>query len=333
MARVLVIGVGQIGSELGPALAAQGDDVVLADFLAPEETAGWPVLEAALGAEGVRKRWQRLDVLDTTALTSLLRDFRPDVTYHMAALLSARGEKDPDLCWRMNVDSTRHVVATLAGFGGPVQPKLIVPSSIAAFGPLPGEPTPAVTPDLYPMLPTSMYGITKVVGELLGSYAAAKQGVDFRGVRFPGLLNTAPPGGGSSDFANLMYFAAAAGKSEVQVFCRPDTTIPFMYMPDAVRALIELAAAPADRLSRRTYNVAAMSPSAGDIAASLRARVGRFDVGYVPDFRQAILDSWPHALDDAPARADWGWAPRWDLAAMTDHLLGELGWAGAPAAR
>jgi threonine 3-dehydrogenase len=179
------------------------------------------------------------------------------------------------------------------------------------------------------MLPTSMYGITKVVGELLGSYAAAKQNVDFRGLRFPGLLNTAPPGGGSSDFANLMYFAAAGGKDAVEVFCRPDTTIPFMYMPDAVRALVELADAPAEKLTRRTYNVAAMSPSAGDIAAALRARVGRFEVSYVPDFRQAILDSWPRALEDAPARADWGWAPRWDLDAMTDDLLAQLGWAGA----
>lgn len=325
MARVLVIGVGQIGSELGPALVARGDEVVLADYLAPEQTAGWDVLSGALGADGVRSRWQRLDVLDHAALSRILAEVRPDVTYHMAALLSARGEKDPDLCWRMNVDSTRHVIATLAGFGG--NPKLVVPSSIAAFGPLPGQgEAPAVTPDVYPMLPTSMYGITKVVGELLGSYAAAKQGVDFRGVRFPGLLNTAPPGGGSSDFANLMYFAGAAGKHDVEVFCRPDTTIPFMYMPDAVRALLELADAPAERLSRRTYNVAAMSPSAADIAASIGSRVGPFDVRYVPDFRQAILDSWPRALDDAPARADWGWAPRWDLDAMTDDLLRELGW-------
>src|SRR5688572_22851134 len=129
MARVLVIGVGQIGSELGPALVARGDEVVLADFRAPEETAGWSVLVNALGEEGVRRRWQRLDVLDTGALTALLRDLRPDVTYHMAALLSARGEKDPDLCWRMNVDSTRHVIATLSAMGG--DRRLVVPSSIA----------------------------------------------------------------------------------------------------------------------------------------------------------------------------------------------------------
>jgi threonine 3-dehydrogenase len=327
MARALVIGVGQIGSELGPALVERGDDVVLADFLPPEETAGWDVLQKALGPDGVRKRWRRLDVLDSAALVGLLEELRPDTTYHMAALLSARGEKDPDLCWRMNVDSTRLVISTLSKMGG--TRKLLVPSSIAAFGPLPGQPTPDVTPDLYPMLPTSMYGITKVVGELLGSYAAAKQNVDFRGLRFPGLLNTAPPGGGSSDFANLMYFAAAGGKDACEVFCRPDTTIPFMYMPDAVRALVELADAPAEKLTRRTYNVAAMSPSAGDIAAALRARVGRFEVSYVPDFRQAILDSWPRALEDAPARADWGWAPRWDLDAMTDDLLAQLGWAGA----
>lgn len=325
MARALVIGVGQIGSELGPALVARGDDVVLADYLPPEETAGWDVLSKALGADGVRRRWRRIDVLDQAALVALIEEVRPDVTYHMAALLSARGERDPDLCWRMNVDSTRLVIATLVKMGG--DRKLLVPSSIAAFGPLPpSEPAPDVTPDLYPMRPTSMYGITKVVGELLGEYAAAKQGVDFRAVRFPGLLNTAPPGGGSSDFANLLYFAAAAKKPAVEVFCRPDTTIPFMYMPDAVRALIELADAPAEKLTRRTYNVAAMSPSAADIADALRARVGKLDVAYVPDYRQAILDSWPRALEDAPARRDWGWAPRWDLDAMTNDLLAQLGW-------
>lgn len=329
MARALVIGVGQIGSELGPALVERGDDVVLADFRPPEETAGWDVLRAALGEDGVRKRWRRLDVLDTPALIALIDEIDPDVTYHMAALLSATGEKNPDLCWRMNVDSTRVVMSTLSrlGAGGPAR-KLIVPSSIAAFGPLPDAPIPDATPDVYPMLPTSMYGITKVVGELIGSYAAAKQHVDFRGLRFPGLLNTAPPGGGSSDFANLMYFAAAAGKHDVEVFCRPDTRIPFMYMPDAVRSLIELSEAPAERLTRRTYNIAAMSPSAADIAAALSRRVGPFDVRYVPDFRQAILDSWPRALEDAPARADWGWAPRWDLDAMTDDLLKQLGWKG-----
>ncbi len=327
MERVLVIGVGQIGSELGPALVARGDDVLLADYRPPEETAGWEYLRAHLGEDEVRRRWRLIDVMDVRALVGLLDEARPDVTYHMAALLSARGERDPDLCWRMNVDSTRTVLSTLSRRGDGA--RLIVPSSIAAFGPLPGvsEP-PSVTPDVYPMLPTSMYGITKVVGELLGSYAAARQGVDFRGLRFPGLLNTTPPGGGSSDFANLMYFAAAEGRRDVEVFCRADTTIPFMYMPDAVRSLIELSDAPAARLTRRTYNVAAMSPSAGDIADALRRRVGAFDVRYVPDFRQAILDSWPRALDDAPARADWGWAPRWDLDAMTDDLLGQLGWAG-----
>jgi threonine 3-dehydrogenase len=326
LARVLVIGVGQIGSELGPALVEQGHEVVLADRLPPEETAGWDVLQKGLGADGVRKRWHRLDVSDTPALTGLLRELRPDVTYHLAALLSATGEKNPDLCWRINVDTTREVISTLSSFNAAVAPRLVVPSSIAAFGPLPGEEIPAVTPDLYPMMPTSMYGITKVAGELLGAYAAAKQNVDFRGLRFPGLLNTAPPGGGSSDFANMMYFAAAAGKHEVEVFCRPDTRIPFMYMPDAVKAIIEVAMAPAARLSRRTYNVAAMSPSAADIAAALRARVGRFDVRYVPDFRQAILDSWPRALEDSPARADWDWKPTWDLESMTDDLLAQLGW-------
>ena len=126
MARALVIGVGQIGSELGPALVERGDDVVLADFLPPEETAGWDVLQKALGPDCVRKRWRRLDVLDSAALVGLLEELRPDTTYHMAALLSARGEKDPDLCWRMNVDSTRLVISTLSKMGG--TRKLLVPS-------------------------------------------------------------------------------------------------------------------------------------------------------------------------------------------------------------
>jgi threonine 3-dehydrogenase len=166
-----------------------------------------------------------------------------------------------------------------------------------------------------------MYGVTKVAGELMGAYYAAKRGVDFRSVRFPGLLSPTPPGGGSSDYANEMYFAAAQGKNCDHVFVAPETTLPFMYMPDAIRALLELSTADESKLTRRTYNIAAVSPTAKEIADSIRKSVPSFREAYKPDHRKAFVDSWPDRLDDSVARKDWGWKHAFDLDAMTTELL------------
>ena len=328
VSRVLITGVGgQVGSDLLPAIHQSGADYRIVDIQSAEKSAAWPSLCASLGETGAwRGRWIQADATAATEMRSLVRDFKPDVTFHLVAILSARGEKNPDLCWQVNVESLRVLMDELALQSSPDRrPRLLCPSSIAAFGPVPGFDRgypPSATPNEFPLLPRTMYGVTKVVTELMGDYYARARGVDFRSVRYPGLLNASPPGGGSSDYANMMYMAAARGEPSVEVFVRPDATIPFMYMPDAIRALLELADAPEAALTRRTYNIAAMSPSARDIAESIRRTVPGFEVTYRPDtLRQPIVDSWPDALDDLPARRDWGWRPRFDLDAMTTDLM------------
>jgi threonine 3-dehydrogenase len=166
-----------------------------------------------------------------------------------------------------------------------------------------------------------MYGVTKVAGELLCAYYRKRYGIDCRGVRFPGLISAAMPGGGSSDYALFMYVDGVR-KGAYDAFARADTRIPLMYMPDGVRALLELAMAPRDGLTRTIYNIAAFSPRADDIAKSVQRQLPNAKFTYTPDpVRQGILDSWPKALDDAAARRDWGWKPKYDLDTMTDDLV------------
>ena len=329
--RALIIGIGQIGTDLAPMLAARGWDLRFIDRVLPEQSAGFEQLSESFRADpDWRARWVVADVMEERT-TRLIAEFDPHVTFHMAAVLSATGERNPDLAWKVNVEGSQRVMDALRALQARDERRrmLVLPSSIAAFGKLPAEdgsalPYPPFTPNEYPQRPTTMYGISKVMNELVGEYYSRRGWLDFRSLRFPGLLNATPPGGGSSDYANMMYFKAAEGGGEVEVFVREDARIPFMYMPDAVRALLELAEAPEEALTRRTYNIAAMSPSAAEMAACIQQRVPALKVRYVPDHRQAIVDSWPTGLDDAPARADWGWAPRFDLEGMTDALLDEL---------
>jgi threonine 3-dehydrogenase len=169
-----------------------------------------------------------------------------------------------------------------------------------------------------------MYGVTKVSGELLCDYYRRRWGMDLRGVRFPGLISAAQPGGGSSDYALFMYFEGLRS-GRYEAFCRADTRIPFMYMPDGVRALLELSFAERGKLTRTIYNIAAFSPRADEIAASVARAVPGVAITYAPEpVRQRILDSWPRALDDSNARRDWGWRPRFDLESMTDDLVPKM---------
>ena len=195
--------------------------------------------------------------------------------------------------------------------------QLIFTSSIAVFGP--GTPDP--TPDDATRDPATMYGVNKASGELLGTYYHRRYGFDFRAVRFPGLISAAMPGGGTSDYTVHMYVDAVR-IGAYESFCRADTVIPLMYMPDALRALVELSEAPDRRLSRRVYNIAAFSPRADEIAASVARRVPGAKLTFRADpKRQAILDSWPRVLDDSNARRDWGWKPEFDLEQMSDDLI------------
>jgi len=306
--KILITGAGgQIGHDLIGALIAAGHEVVSTD-LAPR-----PPSHAHAGGD-----WQRLDVTDAAAVQHLFTEARPELVFHLAAILSASGEANPRLAYDVNQTGTWNVLeaARRAKVG-----RLIFTSSIAVFGPPPSGPLPDPTPDDVALHPSTMYGITKVSGELLCAYYRNRYGIDCRGVRFPGLISAAMPGGGSSDYALFMYVDAVR-KGAYEAFARADTRIPLMYMPDGVRALLELAFAARDRLTRTVYNIAAFSPRADEIAKSVQRAIPSAKFTYAPDpVRQGILDSWPKAIDDATARRDWGWKPKFDLDGMTDDLV------------
>ena len=309
-ARTLVTGAGgQVGLDLIRALLAQGDEVHASD-VAPR-----PAAAADLPGD---LPWYYLDVTDSEALHEQLEQLRPDRVFHLAAILSARGEVDPSLTYRVNQGGTYNVLEACRLTG---VKQLLFTSTIAVFG----AGLPETVVDDVALHPTTMYGVTKAAGELLGEYYFARYGLDVRGVRFPGLISASIPGGGSSDYVVFMYLDGVR-KGAYESFCRPDTRIPLMYMPDGVRALLELAAVPRASLSRCIYNIAAFSPTAGKIAETVSEAIeGGADFSFVPDpVRQAILDSWPSALDDQNARDDWGWAPRYDLASMTAELLPQV---------
>ena len=237
----------------------------------------------------------------------------------MAAILSAVGEKNPQLCWDVNINGT---ITVLECARDHEMARVIVPSSIAAFGP---ETPRDHTPNDTILKPRTMYGVTKVAGELLGDYYFRRFGVDVRGLRYPGIISYETlPGGGTTDFAVAIYFEAVLYK-KYQCFVREDTRLPMMYMPDCIKATMDLAEADITRLKHHCdFNVGAMSFSAGELAANIRKHIPEFTCTYVPDFRQQIADSWPMSLDDTYARDEWGWKPSFDLDAMTGDMLAAL---------
>lgn len=302
--KILITGAGgQIGADLITAFVAGGHQVIATDLkprlTTPEVT------------------WRALDVVDGAQVDRVLAEERPEVVYHLAAILSATGEKNPALAYAVNQTGTWNALEACRAHG---VRQFIFTSSIAVYGP--GLPDP--TPDDVGLHPTTMYGVTKAAGELLCEYYRKRYDLDCRGVRFPGLISASLPGGGSTDYALFMYVDGVR-RGAYQAFARPDTRVPLMYMPDGVRALLELAAAPRDQLSRCIYNISAFSPRADQIAASVARAVPGVTITYQPDpLRQGILDSWPRALDDGLARRDWGWRARYDLDAMTDDLVPKI---------
>lgn len=307
MRRILITGAaGQIGSELVPALrAAFGADNVLATDLRTDldkTCAGGPTAV--------------LDCGDGKALAELVERHRVDTIYHLAALLSAVAERRPQDAWRVNMGCLMTVLEVAREKGCAV----FHPSSIGAFGPTtPRDRTPQDTIQR----PTSMYGVTKVAGELLCDYYHLRYGVDVRGVRFPGIIsNVSPPGGGTTDYAVDIYYQAVA-HGRYTCYLKPGTFLDMMYMPDALRAAIEVMEADPKRLvHRNAFNVAAMSFAPEDIAAAIRKRLPGFTMEHAVDpVRQAIADSWPRSMDDSAARAEWGWQPKFDLESMTDDML------------
>jgi len=308
--RILVTGaVGQIGTELVQALRRKyGRDGVIA---AGHTTR--PTKEFRDSGP-----FQYLNVLDREQLAKAIVDNEIDVVYHMASILSAVGEVNPQLCYEVNMTGFYNVLEVARKHK---LERLIGASSIAVFGAgVPRDNTPNDTV----LQPTTMYGVTKVSGELLGSYYFRKFGVDYRSVRLPGIISSETmPGGGTTDYSVEIYYAAVEGK-RYTCFVREDTVLPMMYMPDAIKALMDLAEANGSRLKHRVYNVNSMSFSAGELAESIKRVIPGFTCEYEPDYRQAIADSWPRSLDDSAAREEWNWNPTYDLPRMTKDMIERL---------
>lgn len=310
--NILVTGsVGQIGSELTLALRERyGNDHVLATGrkTKPSEK----LLESG--------PFEFIDVSRKHTIEEVVDKYNINYIVHMAAILSAVGEKNPLLAWDVNMNGLHNVleVARKREMAG-----VLIPSSIAVFGPeTPRDDTPQETV----LKPRTMYGVTKVAGELLSDYYFHRFGLDVRGLRYPGIISSeTPPGGGTTDYAVEIFYEAIKNK-KYTCFVGEDTRLPMMYMPDCLDATLQLMEADISKLKHHSdFNVTAMSFSAGELAAEIKKHIPEFAVAYEPDFRQAIADSWPMSVDDTVARKEWGWKPKFELAEMTKDMLEKLG--------
>lgn len=304
--RVLLIGAGgQLGSELTQGLRSiHGNDNVIASDIKDAQ---------GVLAEGP---YEKLDVMQRDKLFELIKSNHVTQVYHLAALLSATGEKDPRWAWKLNMESLLFVLE--AAYELKLD-KVYWPSSIAAFGPTtPKQHTPQDTI----MDPTTVYGITKLAGERWCEYYFRRYGVDVRSLRYPGLIGYKTlPGGGTTDYAVDIYFKALKDK-KYECFLSADTYLPMMYMDDAVKATLDLMEAPAEKVKvRSSYNISSMSFCPAQIASTIKKHIPEFEIEYKPDFRQSIADSWPKSIDDSAARSDWGWQHQFGLEEMTIDIL------------
>jgi nucleoside-diphosphate-sugar epimerase len=306
--KILLIGAnGQIGTELATALAEQhGSSAVVTSDLAPEGRVPGLAHEA-------------LDCTDIGGLTQIVERHAITQVYHLAAALSARGEKHPMWAWDLNMKGLLNVLEVARSHK---LERIFWPSSIAAFGPsTPQDHTPQKTV----MDPSTVYGISKLAGEGWCAWYHRHHGVDVRSLRFPGLISwKTPPGGGTTDYA-VEIFHAALKDGHYTCFLEAQQALPMMYMDDAIRATLELMAAPAEQVIERTsYNLAGISFTPLQVAAAIRQRMPSFTIDCVPDYRQAIAASWPRSIDDSAAQRDWGWREHYDLDAMVDAMLDNL---------
>ena len=311
MKRILVTGAtGQIGSELTIELRKKygNDDVIAAGHRRkPSEK---------LFNSGP---FEYVDVTGRESITKVVKKYDADTIYHLAAVLSAAGEEKPQLAWNVNMDGLYNVLEIARKHA---LTRVFWPSSIAVFGP---EAPRVNTPQDTILIPRTMYGVTKVAGELLCNYYFIRFGLDVRSVRYPGIISSeTPPGGGITDYAVEMFYEAIK-KKRYTCFVREDTVLPMMYMPDCIKAAIDLTEADLSKVKRHvSYNVTGMSFSAGELAAEIKKYIPGFECEYKPNFRQKIADSWPTSIDDSVASEDWGWRSTYNLAAMTRDMIEKM---------
>jgi nucleoside-diphosphate-sugar epimerase len=310
MTRILVTGaVGQIGSELTLALRDRygNDNVMATDIKNPQGK----LLESG--------PFQRMDCTDIHATGDIIKKHRPDTIYHLAALLSAVAEANPQKAWDVNINGLYTILEAAREYKCAV----FTPSSIGAFGPTtPRENTPQDTIQR----PNTMYGVTKVSGEILCDYYFHRFGVDTRGVRYPGIISHETlPGGGTTDYAVEIYYEAVREKTYT-CFLKQGTRLDMMYMPDALKAAVDIMEADASNLKHRNaFNVTAMSFAPEDLDSEIKKIIPEFTMHYKVDpVRQAIADSWPDSMNDNSAREEWGWNPEYDLTAMTKDMIRAL---------
>jgi nucleoside-diphosphate-sugar epimerase len=308
--RILVTGaLGQIGSELVPALreVCGADCVVASDIRMPA---------GAVDRDGP---FEYVDCTEKRLVDEVVRKYDIDSIYHLASLLSATAEEKPHVAWNVNMGGLYRVLEVARENRCAV----FFPSSIGAFGP---STPPDRTPQDTLQRPTTMYGVTKVAGELLCDYYHQRFGVDTRGLRYPGLISyVAPPGGGTTDYAVEIFYEAIRNK-RYSCFLGPDTCLDMMYMPDAVKAAVDLMNAdPARLVHRNAFNVTAVNFTPEQLGAEIRKHIPEFTIQYEVDpVRQGIADSWPNSLDDSAAREEWDWQPEYDLPSMTRDMLENL---------
>ncbi len=311
MKKILVTGaLGQIGSELVPYLRnIYGKDNVIASGRRKHDNN--PAME-----DGI---FEILDVMDGKAVAEMVKKYKVDTIIHMAALLSAVAEDKPQYAWQLNMEGLMNTLEVARENNL----HYFTPSSIAAFGPSsPQDNTPQDTIQR----PTSMYGVTKVAGELLCDYYNLKYGLDTRGVRYPGLISyMTPPGGGTTDYAVAIYYdAVESGK--FSCYLREDTYMDMMYMPDALKCVVDLMEADEAKLKHRNaFNVAAMSFSPKEISDEIKKIMPEFKISYdIDKVKQAIADSWPNSMDCSIAKEEWGFKTEYDLASMTKDMIDKL---------
>jgi len=307
--KILIIGAsGQLGTELVEALRnIYGASSVVASDIRKSDN---PVFETG--------PFETLDILDLAKWKDILQRHQPTQVYHLAALLSATAEQNPEFAWKLNMQGLFHVLDAAREEGSSIG-RVYWPSSIAAFGPN----TPRFeTPQYGPMDPTTVYGISKYAGELYIQYYFQRYGVDTRSLRYPGLIgHKSDPGGGTTDYAVGIYHDALKGEVH-DCFLKEGTILPMLYMPDAVKATLDVMHADPEKIKMRmSYNLAGMSFAPEEIADSIKEHIPDFQIAYNPDYRQAIADTWPAVIDDSLAREHWGWNPEYDLAAMTKDML------------